>query len=108
MGSLGVDGTSSAAGGKSLGGANNKRRGKEDQGITMGADDSNVEVDDSEETDDDELDFDGFDDDVIDFDGKEDEGSDGGRGSNFPFRPRRGRRDPSIRGMASSPTAVAG
>ena len=40
MGSLGVDGTSSAAGGKSLEGANNKRRGKEDQGITMGADDS--------------------------------------------------------------------
>ena len=43
---------------------------------TMGAEESDVEIDDSEEPD-----FDGFDDNVIDFDNEEDEGSDDGRGS---------------------------
>ena len=49
--------------------------------VAMGGNDYEAEPDDGEETDDDEVDFDGFDDDAIDLDDEEVEGSDDGGGS---------------------------
>ncbi len=49
--------------------------------VAMGGNDYEAEPDDGEETDDDEIDFDGFDDDAIDLDDEEVEGSDDGGGS---------------------------